>query len=114
MDNETLDVGIFLKSLTAEQVEMCERDEDQLAAICREGLSEANAVRFQRAMLRARRAVPDATVGGVFEFALKLGLEGAARLVSAAKTTRGKKQRGVRVGVPGSGRGRGGVSIREA
>jgi hypothetical protein len=119
MDNETLEIGIFLKSLSAEEVDECESYENELTAIRNEGLSEANAVCFVRTMLVVKRLMPDATVEGLSELAFKLGLAAVlAQLASpdVAKPTRKKKlQRGVRViGAPGSGRGRGGVSIREA
>lgn len=74
MDNQTLDLETFLKSLTEEQADSCESDERQLAEIFSEGWSEANAVRFHRAMLHARRIEPGVTVEGVFEIAFQLGL----------------------------------------
>jgi len=74
MDNQTLDLEVFLKSLTEEQADSCESDEKQLAVIFNEGWSEANAVRFHRAMLHARRVEPGVTVEGVFEIAFQLGL----------------------------------------
>lgn len=74
MDNQTLDLEAFLKSLTEEQADTCKRDEKQLAEILSEGWSEANAVRFHRAMLHARRVEPGVTVEGVFEIAFQLGL----------------------------------------
>jgi hypothetical protein len=115
MDNKTLDLTTFIKSLTAEQADACESDENQLAEIFREGWSEANAVCFHRTMLNARRVDPDITVEGVFEVAFKHGLECVSALLSPkvalAKPTRRKKlQRGARVmGVPGRG-----VVVREA
>jgi len=75
MDNQTLDLKAFMKSLSEEQSESCESDEKQLAVIFDEGWSEANAVRFHRAMLHARRVKPGVTVEGIFEVALYLGLE---------------------------------------
>ena len=74
MDNQTLSIEVFLKSLTEEQADACESDETQLAQIFSEGWSEANAVRFHRAMLHVRRVDPNATVEGLFEVALHLGL----------------------------------------
>jgi hypothetical protein len=74
MDNQTLSVEVFLKSLTEEQAETCERDEKQLAEFFNEGWSEENAVRFHRAMLHARRVDPGVTVEGIFEAAFNLGL----------------------------------------
>ena len=74
MDNKTLDMEAFLKSLTEDQADTCESDEKQLAKIFDEGWSDANAVHFHRAMLHARRVNPDVTVEGVFEAALHLGL----------------------------------------
>ena len=74
MDNQTLDLEVFMKSLTEEQADSCESDEKQLAVIFNEGWSEANAVRFHRAMLHARRVEPGVTVEGVFEIAFQLGL----------------------------------------
>jgi hypothetical protein len=74
MDNQTLDLEVFMKSLTEEQADTCESDEKQLAEIFSEGWSEENAVRFHRAMLHARRVAPDVTVEGVFEAAFHLGL----------------------------------------
>jgi hypothetical protein len=74
MDNKTLDMEVFLKSLTAEQADACNRDEKQLAAIFSAGWSEATAVCFHRAMLHARRIYPNATVEGLFESAFQLGL----------------------------------------
>jgi hypothetical protein len=74
MDSKTLEMEVFLKSLTEEQADVCESDEKQLAVIFSEGWSEANAVRFHRAMLHARRVNPGVTVEGVFEATLYLGL----------------------------------------
>ena len=74
MDNQTLTMEVFLKSLTEEQADACERDEKQLSEIFREGWSEENAVLFHRAMLHARRVEPAVTVEGVFEIAFQLGL----------------------------------------
>jgi hypothetical protein len=74
MDSRTLSMEVFLKSLTEEQADTCERDEKQLAEIFSEGWSEENAVHFHRAMLHARRVEPNVTVEGVFEMAFQLGL----------------------------------------
>src|SRR5438270_2557973 len=74
MDNQTLTMEVFLKSLTEEQTDTCESDEKQLSEIFSEGWSEENAVRFHRAMLHARRVEPGVTVEGVFEIAFQLGL----------------------------------------
>lgn len=74
MNNQTGQMEVFLKSLTEEQMDTCERDEKQLAEIFHAGWSEATAVQFHRAMLHARRVNPDVTVEGVFEAAFSLGL----------------------------------------
>ena len=75
MDNQTLSMEVFLKSLTADQANVCESDEKQLAEVFSAGWSEASAVRFHRAMLHSRRILAaDVTVEGVFEEALRLGL----------------------------------------
>jgi hypothetical protein len=74
MDNQILDMGVFLKSLTEEQADTCESDEKQLAEIFGEGWSEETSVLFHRAMLLTRRLMPDVTVSGVFEGAFRLGL----------------------------------------
>lgn len=74
MDNQTSDLKVFIKSLTEEQADTCERDEKQLGEIFSEGWSEANALRFHRTMLHARRVEPGVTVEGVFEAAFELGL----------------------------------------
>jgi hypothetical protein len=74
MDSKTLEMEVFLKSLTEEQADTCESDEKQLAAIFSAGWSEETAVQFHRAMLHARRVNPGVTVEGVFEAAFQLGL----------------------------------------
>jgi hypothetical protein len=74
MDMQTLKMNVFLKSLTEEQADACERDEKQLTEIFIDGWSEENAILFHRAMLLARRLMPDVTVSGVFEGAFRLGL----------------------------------------
>lgn len=74
MDNQTLSMQAFAKTLSEEEADTCERDEKQLAEIFNEGWSEANAVLFHRAMLHARRVEPGFTVEGVFEIAFHLGL----------------------------------------
>ncbi len=74
MDMQTVDLKVFLKSLTEVQAEMCESDEKQLAEIFNEGWSEATSVLFHRAMLHGRGINPTITVEGVFEEALHLGL----------------------------------------
>jgi hypothetical protein len=74
MDMQTLDVDIFLSSLTEEQMSVCEKDEEKLNEIVREGWSEEAIVRFCRAMICARRINPAATVEGVLELALRMGL----------------------------------------
>ena len=74
MDNQTLSMEVFLKSLTEEQADTCERDEKQLSELFSAGWSEATAVQFHRTMLHGRRVNPAMTVEGVFEFAFRLGL----------------------------------------
>jgi hypothetical protein len=74
MDSKTLEMEVFLKSLTEEQADTCESDEKQLAEIFKAGWSEATAVQFHRTMLHARRVNPGVTVEGVFEAAFQLGL----------------------------------------
>lgn len=74
MDNQTLKLEVFLKSLSEDQADACSSDEKQLAVIFNEGWSEATAVQFHRAMLHARRVNPGVTVEGVFEAAFRLGL----------------------------------------
>jgi hypothetical protein len=74
MDSKTLDMEVFLKSLTEEQADTCESDEKQLAEIFKAGWSEETAVQFHRTMLHARRVNPGVTVEGVFEAAFQLGL----------------------------------------
>jgi hypothetical protein len=74
MDDKTLDLGVFIKSLTEEQADACESDEKQLGEIFSAGWTEKAAVLFHRAMLHARRVDPQVTVEGVFEMAFQLGL----------------------------------------
>ena len=74
MDTKTESMNVLLDSLTEEQVRQCGEDENQLSGIMGEGLSEANAVRFHRAMLTARRIKADVTVEGLLEVALVVGL----------------------------------------
>jgi hypothetical protein len=74
MDNQTSSMEVFLKSLTGEQADTCERDEKLLTEIFHAGLSEVTAVQFHRTVLRARRVKPDTTVEGIFEVAFRLGL----------------------------------------
>ena len=74
MDTKTESIEGLLCSLTEEQIGQCVEDENQLSGIMGEGLSEANAVRFHRAMLTARRVNPDVTVEGLLEVALLVGL----------------------------------------
>jgi hypothetical protein len=74
MDMHTLDMEVFSRSLTNEEIDASERDEQELKAIMDQGWSEETAVRFARAMLLARRAHPDATVEGIVEVALMVGL----------------------------------------
>lgn len=88
MDMQTLDVDIFLRSLTEEQMDTCESDEKKLEEIFKEGWSEETAVRFHRAMICARRITPDATVEGVFETALRVGLTFLADLGAEKKQNR--------------------------
>jgi hypothetical protein len=78
MDQHTLSMEVFAASLTEAQLDTCESDEKRLGEVASEGLSEANAVRFARAMSNARRATPDAAVEAVFEYALKIGLSAIA------------------------------------
>lgn len=74
MDSHTLDLGVFVRSLTEEQSDTCVSDEKQLGEIFSAGWSEQTAVLFHRAMLHTRRVEPDVTVEGLFEAALNLGL----------------------------------------
>ena len=74
MDNQTLTMEVFLKSLTEEQADTCGSDEKQLSEIFSAGWSEATAVHFHRTMLHARRVSPGVTVECVFEAAFQLGL----------------------------------------
>jgi hypothetical protein len=92
MDNQTLSMEVFLKSLTEEQADTCERDEKQLAEIFSAGWSEAAAVQFHRTLLHARRVDPATTVDGVFEAAFRLGLSSITLKPRLSKTPK----RGVR------------------
>lgn len=74
MNMQTLDMEVFFRSLTEEQMDICESDEKKLREIFEEGWSEATAVRFHRAMLTTRRFDPGTTVEGVMEVALWVGL----------------------------------------
>lgn len=74
MDNQTLDLEVFMRSLSEEQLDACESDEKQLGEIFSAGWSEGTAVLFHRAMLNARSIEPGVTVEGVFETAFRLGL----------------------------------------
>jgi len=97
MDNKTLSMEVFLKSLTEDQADTCESDEKQLAAIFSAGWSEATAVLFHRTMLHVRRINPDATVEVIFEAAFRPGLIACVvepYVDKALKLTR--KKRGVR------------------
>lgn len=73
MNMQTLDMGIFLQSLTPDQIDVCENDQKRLAEIFEAGWSEETAVLFHRAML-FRRIDPKVTVEGLFESALRVGL----------------------------------------
>src|ERR1017187_2992289 len=74
MDNQTLSMEVFLKSLTEDQADTCGRDERRLAEIFNAGQSEKTSVQFHQAMLHARRVNPGVTVEGIFEAAFQLGL----------------------------------------
>lgn len=74
MNMETLDMEVFLRSLTEEKMDVCENDEKKLGEILKNGLSEEAAVRFYRTILCTRRIDPEVTVEGVFEVALWVGL----------------------------------------
>lgn len=74
MDNQTLNLEVFGRSLTEEQAAICESNEKQLGEIFSTGWSEESAVCFHRAMLHARRVDPKVTVEGIFEIAFQLGL----------------------------------------
>jgi hypothetical protein len=93
MDMQTLDVEIFLRSLTEEQMDACENDEKKLNEIVREGFSEEVIVRFCRAMICARRITPDATVEGVLEVALRVGMTFLCNLSDEKLTTHARKQK---------------------
>jgi hypothetical protein len=74
MNMQTLDLEVFMRSLTEEQMDACESDEKKLGEIFEAGWSENTAVRFHRAMLSTRRIDPEVTVDGVLEVALWVGL----------------------------------------
>lgn len=95
MDNQTLSIKTFLESLTEDQADMCERDEKQLAEIFSSGWSEATSVQFHRVMLHARRANSAATVEGVFEAVLRLGLLGLCEALAKPQKTPKRRVRGV-------------------
>ncbi len=84
MDNQTLDLKTFMKSVTEEEADICESDEKQLAAIFSEGWSEETSVRFHRAMLHARRIEPGVTVEGLFELVLRCGCMTVEEILSRA------------------------------
>jgi hypothetical protein len=93
MDN----LGVFIKSLTEEQADMCESDEKQLSEIFRAGWSEATALQFHRTMLHARSVEPAVTVEGIFETAFRLGLSSVEHALARGKTPKKTpKMRGVR------------------
>jgi hypothetical protein len=71
---QTLDLEVFMRSLTEEQMDACESDEKKLGEIFEAGWSEHTAVRFHRAMLCTKRIDPEVTVDGVLEVALWVGL----------------------------------------
>ena len=121
MDMQTSDMEVFIRSLTDEEIAVCESDEESIGKILCAGLSERTAVEFHRAMLRARRFTEGATTEGVLEAALVAGfsfvenLEGGGDMPGKLMGGKKSSKRGVRVvGVPGNRRGRTGVPIREA
>lgn len=106
MDSQTLDLEVFLQSLTEEQADTCESDEKQLAQIFSEGWSEANAVRFHRAMVHARRVEPGVSVEGVFEVALQLGLTFIGNEEILARVNQGREDDVIIYGVQRKDAGR--------
>lgn len=116
MDNQTLSIYTFTASLTEDQLDVCERDEEELKKIFAEGWSEANAVRFHRAMFAARRITPDATVAGVIELALSAGLSHVVDISTKNEKPKARQRRRAnprRVRGIGVNHGRPGVSITE-
>ena len=112
MDEKTLSMEVFVRSLTEDQLDVCESDEKRLGELFSAGWSEANSVRFARTMFHARRVKPDVTVEAVFEdafrfglvyigdetaFAQMLGLGGDAVRGAAKKQTRKSRLSGVGV-----------------
>jgi hypothetical protein len=75
MNMQTSDMKVFLQSLNQGQMDECENDEKKLIEILASGWSEHAGVRFHRAMLCLRCIDPKVTVEGVFEVALRIGLE---------------------------------------
>ena len=94
----------FLKGLSDAEWDKAEAIESEIAELLREGFTEAVGIKFVRTVMEIRTAMPDATVGGVFDFALMAGLAYAgdkstlARLRSCQPTevTNGIKPKGKR------------------
>jgi hypothetical protein len=111
MDNA---IRKFIESLSPAQWDEAEAIEAELAKLLREGQSEYVAHMFVATVMAIRKIHSDATVEGIYEVAIRLGLQALANH-DVNKPAKAGHKRSVRViGVPGNRHARAGVSIREA
>lgn len=64
----------FFAGLTEADWDKAEAIESELGKLLKEGLSKDVGLSFVRTVMTVRKAVPDATVGGIFDQALNAGL----------------------------------------
>lgn len=69
-----LTIEEYYKSLTTAEWDMAEAIEKELEKVMVAGMTEETAIKFVRTTMAVRKAIPGATVCGVFSIALGAGL----------------------------------------
>jgi len=85
----------FYKSLSETDWNKAEAIEAEIAELLHKGLTEDVGLKFVRTVMEVRTAVPDATVEGVFDAALIVGLSyiGAKDILAQMQANRGLSKR---------------------
>jgi hypothetical protein len=91
MDNvETY--GKYLDGLSEAEYEQGVAIESEIAKILREGFTEKVGLKFVCIVLEIRKKMPTATVGGIFDAALDLGLSSVVAAVVKTTSVAGRKR----------------------
>jgi len=85
----------FFEGLSAAEWDQAEAIETEIAELLGEGFTEEVGLKFVRTVMEIRKAIPNATVGGVFDAALKAGLSDVAATVVIVQAKQVARKRNV-------------------